>query len=74
MGMFSMCPACGSDYCSNCDCVRDKLSTQIKTLQQRVAALSVPSSPPEPKWCQVCRDVHRSDEAHVGALASVPSS
>lgn len=21
MGMFSMCPACGSDYCVGCECV-----------------------------------------------------
>lgn len=24
MGMFSMCPSCGSDYCTGCECVKEK--------------------------------------------------
>jgi hypothetical protein len=26
MGLMTMCPACGSDWCSNCQCVRDQLA------------------------------------------------
>lgn len=33
MGMFSMCPACGSDWCNGCECVKDK----IKQAQQKTA-------------------------------------
>lgn len=26
MGLMSMCPACGSDWCTNCECVRKRVT------------------------------------------------
>ncbi len=46
MSMFTCCPACGSDYCSDCECVRaevarltaerDQLKGQIELLNAAV--------------------------------------
>ena len=36
MGMLSMCPSCGSDWCSNCECVRD----QVRAAEARATQLA----------------------------------
>lgn len=39
MGLMSICPACGSDWCTGCDCVREKLKAaeaEVKRLAQEL--------------------------------------
>lgn len=36
MGLMSMCPACGSDWCSGCDCVRTEMQKTIDALRADV--------------------------------------
>lgn len=33
MSMFTMCPSCGSDWCVNCECVKDKVKAYAKKLR-----------------------------------------
>ena len=38
MGMFSICLACGSDWCCDCECVRDPLMARIAELETALKA------------------------------------
>lgn len=39
MSMFTMCPACGSDWCSGCECVKRDMQKNIDDLQKRIDLL-----------------------------------
>jgi len=36
MGLMSMCSACGSDWCSGCDCVKDEYRARALKLLQKI--------------------------------------
>lgn len=60
MGIFTCCPACGSDYCTGCDCVEEKYRKReleleghlTKAIEERDALqrrLNNLAAPPRPR-------------------------
>ena len=35
MGLFSICPACGSDWCTGCECIENKLKVALQFIAER---------------------------------------
>jgi hypothetical protein len=65
MSMMTMCPACGSDWCSNCECVRDRYRRRVKALEDALREavgsfeLLVNATVKGPQYDAACADVAR---------------
>jgi hypothetical protein len=72
VGMFGMCPACGSDWCTGCECVKEQAKRDVAKARREgrmevyreIAAVDPMAYAPGGTECQFCeqgRDHHDAD-------------